>query len=44
LESFVEISTANKTDLFWQIAILATFVLTGVLLAWMDRLATEPHK
>ena len=44
LESFVEINTANKTDLFWQIAILATFVLTGVLLAWMDRLATEPHK
>ena len=42
LESFVEIATVDKTDLLWQIAILATFVLTGVLLAWMDRLA-ETH-
>jgi uncharacterized protein (TIGR00645 family) len=44
LESFVEIDTTNKTDLLWQIAILATFVITGVLLAWMDRLAAEPHE
>jgi uncharacterized protein (TIGR00645 family) len=43
LESFVEIDTTNKTDLLWQIAILATFVVTGVLLAWMDRLA-ESHE
>ena len=43
LESFVEVDSTNKTDLAWQIAILATFVLTGVLLAWMDRLA-EPHE
>jgi uncharacterized protein (TIGR00645 family) len=42
LESFVEIGSTNKTNLMWQIAILAAFVLTGVLLAWMDRLA-EPH-
>lgn len=38
LESFVEIASANKTDLLWQIAIIATFVLSGVMLAWMDRL------
>ena len=44
LESFVEIHTADKTDLLWQIAILATFVLTGVLLAWMDRLVAEPDR
>jgi uncharacterized protein (TIGR00645 family) len=44
LESFVEIHTADKTDLLWQIAILATFVLSGVLLAWMDRLAAEPDR
>jgi uncharacterized protein (TIGR00645 family) len=44
LESFVEIDTTNKTDLLWQIAILATFVITGVLLAWMDRLTAEPHE
>jgi uncharacterized protein (TIGR00645 family) len=43
LERFVEVATVDKTDLFWQIAILATFVITGVLLAWMDRLA-EPHR
>jgi uncharacterized protein (TIGR00645 family) len=38
LESFVEVATIDKADLFWQIAILATFVVTGLLLAWMDRL------
>jgi uncharacterized protein (TIGR00645 family) len=43
LESFVKVSTIDKKDLFWQIAILGTFVVTGVLLAWMDRLA-EPHE
>jgi uncharacterized protein (TIGR00645 family) len=43
LESFVEVSTVDKTDLFWQIAILVTFVVSGVLLAWMDRLH-EPHE
>jgi uncharacterized protein (TIGR00645 family) len=43
LESFVEVDTVDKTSLFWQIAILATFVLTGVMLAWMDRLA-ETHE
>jgi uncharacterized protein (TIGR00645 family) len=38
LESFVGVSTVDKTNLLWQIAILVTFVLTGVLLAVMDRL------
>jgi uncharacterized protein (TIGR00645 family) len=38
LESFVEVATIDKTDLLWQIVILATFVVTGLLLAWMDRL------
>jgi uncharacterized protein (TIGR00645 family) len=44
LESFVEIKTIDKTDLLWQIAIVATFVVTGVLLAWMDRLAVTPER
>ncbi len=45
LESYVEISTVDKTDLFWQLVILGTFVLTGVLLAWMDKLAeTHDHE
>jgi len=43
LESYVEISTVDKTDLFWQLVILGAFVLTGVLLAWMDKL-TETHE
>jgi uncharacterized protein (TIGR00645 family) len=43
LESFVEIDAANKIDVMWQIAILLTFVVAGVLLAWMDRLVAEPH-
>jgi len=43
LESYVGIDSADKTDVFWEIAILLTFVVSGVLLAWMDRLAAEPH-
>jgi len=39
LESFVDIGAVNKTDVLWQIAILASFAISGVLLAWMDRLA-----
>jgi uncharacterized protein (TIGR00645 family) len=38
LESFVEVNSIDKTDLLWQIMILATCVITGVLLAVMDRL------
>lgn len=38
LESFVEVSSIDKSDLFWQVVIIATFALTGVLLAAMDRL------
>ena len=44
LESFIDIDAMNKTDLAWRIAILAAFVITGVLLAWMDRLIAEPHE
>jgi len=44
LESFVGIDTAVKSDVPWQIAILMAFVVSGVLLAWMDRLVAEPHE
>ena len=44
LESFVGIDTAVKSDVLWQIAILMAFVVSGVLLAWMDRLVAEPHE
>jgi uncharacterized protein (TIGR00645 family) len=44
LESFVGIDTAVKADVLWQIAILMAFVVSGVLLAWMDRLVAEPRE
>jgi uncharacterized protein (TIGR00645 family) len=44
LESFVGIGSVSKIDIEWRIAILATFVLTGILLAWMDRLATKSNE
>jgi uncharacterized protein (TIGR00645 family) len=43
LEDYIDVDAMNKADLLWRIAILMTFVVTGVLLAWMDRLAAEPH-
>jgi uncharacterized protein (TIGR00645 family) len=43
LEDFIEIGNASKSDVLWHIAILMAFVVSGVLLAWMDRLVAEPH-
>jgi len=44
LESFVGIDATSKSDVLWQIAILMAFVVSGVLLAWMDRLVAEPRE
>jgi hypothetical protein len=44
LESFVGIGSVNKIDLEWRIAILATFVVAGILLVWVGRLANEPRR
>jgi uncharacterized protein (TIGR00645 family) len=38
LESFVNIDSMDKTAVLWEIVILLAFVVSGVLLAWMDRL------
>jgi uncharacterized protein (TIGR00645 family) len=38
LESFVNIASADKATVLWEIAIVLAFVVAGVLLAWMDRL------
>lgn len=38
LKLFMSIDTVNKTDLAWLIGIHITFVISGVLLAVMDRL------
>ena len=41
LESFLNIDPANKSDVLWEILILLTFVVSGLLLALMDRLGAE---
>jgi len=43
LESFINIDRADKSDVLWEIAILLAFVVSGVLLAWMERLGGERH-
>jgi uncharacterized protein (TIGR00645 family) len=39
LESFVNVDAVNPQIVIWQIIILLTFVVSGVALAWMDRLS-----
>jgi len=41
LETYMNISSINKTDVLWKIVILLALVLSGVLLAWMDRLDAD---
>jgi uncharacterized protein (TIGR00645 family) len=43
LERFINIHPVDKTDVFWELLILLTFVVSGILLAWMDRLTAERH-
>ena len=41
LESFLDIDAVEKSGLLWEVLILLAFVLSGVLLAWMGRLAAD---
>ena len=41
LETYMNIGSMNKTDVLWKILILLALVLSGVLLAWMDRLGAD---
>jgi uncharacterized protein (TIGR00645 family) len=41
LENFINIDSAHNSGVLLEIGMLLTFVLSGVLLALMDRLATE---
>jgi uncharacterized protein (TIGR00645 family) len=41
LETYVNISSTDKTDVLWKILILLALVLSGVLLAWTDRLTSD---
>jgi uncharacterized protein (TIGR00645 family) len=43
LETFFTIDQQDKSDVLWSIVIFLSFVIGGVLLAWMDRLA-GPHE
>ncbi|HET7376621.1 MAG TPA: YqhA family protein [Anaerolineae bacterium] len=45
LETFFTIEQQDKTDVLWSIVVFMSFVIAGVLLAWMDRLtgASEPE-
>jgi uncharacterized protein (TIGR00645 family) len=43
LENFLDIASIDKSWVLVEIAMLLAFVLSGVLLAWMDRLAVERH-
>ena len=38
LESFVNLESVDKQNVLWEILILLTLVVSGLLLAWMDRL------
>ncbi|MGH6777501.1 MAG: YqhA family protein [Bradyrhizobium sp.] len=39
LRTFLNVSQLEKADVGWQLAIHLGFVVSGVLLAWMDRLS-----
>ncbi len=41
LERFINIHPMDKSDILWEILILISFVVSGVLLALMDRLGSE---
>jgi uncharacterized protein (TIGR00645 family) len=41
LENFLDADSVHKSGVLLEIAMLLAFVLSGVLLAWMDRLASE---
>jgi uncharacterized membrane protein YqhA len=43
LERFINVHPIDKTELLWEILILLTFVASGVMLAWMDRLTADRH-
>lgn len=43
LERFISTHPVDDTELLWEILILLTFVASGVMLAWMDRLTADRH-
>jgi uncharacterized protein (TIGR00645 family) len=43
LKSFMDIHNVSDRDLSWYVGIHMTFVFSGLLLAWTDRLSAEKH-
>lgn len=43
LKSFMDIHNISDRDLIWYVAIHMTFVVSGLVLAWTDRIAGEKH-
>ena len=43
LERFINVHPLDRNELLWEILILQTFVVSGVMLAWMDRLTADRH-
>jgi uncharacterized protein (TIGR00645 family) len=41
LERFINVHSIDKNDVLWEVLILLAFVVSGVLLALMDRLGSE---
>lgn len=44
LRAFMNVKSTSNTELAWMVGIHMTFVVSGVLLAWMDRLHEGGHK
>lgn len=43
LKSFMDIHNISDRDLIWYVVIHMTFVISGLVLAWTDRIAVEKH-
>ena len=43
LRTFLDLRDVPKEDVMWQLAIHLGFVVSGILLAWMDRLSASTH-
>lgn len=43
LETYTDIAATDKTDVLWKIMIFLALVVSGVLLAWTDRLGSDQH-
>ena len=41
LETYMNVASMDKTDVLWKILILLALVVSGVLLAWTDRLSSD---